>query len=496
MNKVRRTELAVATGIYLLILFMLIASSVTDDVFELQREHGFRFRIYNQVFDYYKHYLLPLLAHVTIVYLAFVFVHATIVPRFLERQRYFLGSLLLLTTGVAVFVTLMISYTWYYGYLFGLYNTIRGVHTHCLKHAFILTIFYGILYTIYYAGRRIYVEYIYRNIVKLPWFKETKAELAVFIGGTILLMVFATGNRLSIMLILLISSFYYGFIYFISQYKVFPRYEKHKNKREMFRELGIISLTGIVVLIFILLLRPHLGPIIILIYGIEAVIVLPLSWWIYRSRHDRTLAFQGLQKALDHSEAGLDFLRWQINPHFLFNALNTLYGTALQERATATGEGIQKLGDMMRFMLHDNVLESIPLSKEIEYLRNYIVLQRLRTMGSPDILIEVNINESDCDHEIAPMLLIPFIENAFKHGVSQRNRSRISMSLSCTAEKIFFDVYNTVHPNRSSDVDVDGMGIGLNNVRQRLILLYPDKHELSIRETGTEFFVHLTIQVL
>jgi LytS/YehU family sensor histidine kinase len=107
----------------------------------------------------------------------------------------------------------------------------------------------------------------------------------------------------------------------------------------------------------------------------------------------------------------------------------------------------------------------------------------------------VTINETLCDHEIAPMLLIPFVENAFKYGVSQRNKSRISVSLSCTENKIFFDVFNTVHANRSSDVEYDSMGIGLNNVKQRLALLYPGKHDLSIRETGTEFFVHLTIQI-
>jgi LytS/YehU family sensor histidine kinase len=172
-----------------------------------------------------------------------------------------------------------------------------------------------------------------------------------------------------------------------------------------------------------------------------------------------------------------------------------LYGTALQEKASATGEGIQKLGDMMRFMLHDNVMEHIPLDKEIAYLQNYIALQRLRTQGSPDILIDVTINETLCDHEIAPMLLIPFVENAFKYGISQRNKSRISVSLSCTADKVYFDVFNTVHATRSSDVEYDSMGIGLNNVKQRLALLYPGKHDLSIRETGSEFFVHLTIQI-
>jgi len=94
------------------------------------------------------------------------------------------------------------------------------------------------------------------------------------------------------------------------------------------------------------------------------------------------------------------------------------------------------------------------------------------------------------------MLLIPFVENAFKHGISLRSRSRITISLSCKPDKIYFDVYNTVHANRAVEVEKDSMGIGLHNVRQRLALLYPDKHELNIRETATEYFVHLTIEIV
>jgi LytS/YehU family sensor histidine kinase len=93
------------------------------------------------------------------------------------------------------------------------------------------------------------------------------------------------------------------------------------------------------------------------------------------------------------------------------------------------------------------------------------------------------------------MLLIPFVENAFKHGISLRHRSRIVISLSCTAEQIFFDVYNSVHPRPENDPEREGMGIGLNNVKERLTLLYPHRHELSIRQTATEFFIHLTIDV-
>ncbi|SFD19936.1 Histidine kinase [Chitinophaga sp. CF118] len=499
MNQFRKTELAAATGIYLLIIFMLVARSIGNNVFELQHEYGYKFEHYNQVFDYYKHYLLPLLAHITIIYAAFLFIHARIVPVYLERQRFFIGVLLLGGTIGIVFLTIMIAYTWYFGYLFGVYKTVRGVYSHCVKYAFIITTFYSTVYALYYAVRRLYFDFVHRNIITKPWFREIRTELVVILAMLVLLMICMAGEGKREMIVFFFIGIYYGFIYFICQYKTYPNYERHKNKRELARELVFISLTGFVLAIFIALVDRHLAqiiiPVMLAVYAIEIAVILPISWWIYRARHQRTIAFKGLQKALDHSEAGLDFLRWQINPHFLFNALNTLYGTALQEKAVATGEGIQKLGDMMRFMLHDNVLESIPLDKEIAYLQNYIVLQRLRTQGSPDILIEVNINETNCEHEIAPMLLIPFVENAFKYGVSQRNRSRIAVSLSCTSDKIYFDVYNTIHLNRSSDIE-DSMGIGLNNVRQRLALLYPDRHELSIRETGTEFFVHLTIQIV
>jgi two-component system, LytTR family, sensor kinase len=225
------------------------------------------------------------------------------------------------------------------------------------------------------------------------------------------------------------------------------------------------------------------------------LVVLPVCWFLFKSRKKHQQTVVTLKKALGRSDADLNFLRSQINPHFLFNALNTLYGTALQEEAARTSEGIQKLGDMMRFMLHDNNLEKIPLDKEVAYLQNYIALQRLRVLSSPDILIEVNIDESQCRHEIAPMLLIPFVENAFKHGISLRHRSRIVISLSCTTDQIFFDVYNSVHPRPENDPEREGMGIGLNNVKERLALLYPNNHELSIRQTATEFFIHLTIDV-
>jgi LytS/YehU family sensor histidine kinase len=202
-----------------------------------------------------------------------------------------------------------------------------------------------------------------------------------------------------------------------------------------------------------------------------------------------------LQKELGQSNASFDFLRSQINPHFLFNALNTIYGTALQEKAERTSEGIEKLGDMMRFMLQENMQEKISLVRELDYLNNYIALQKLRTDINPGIRIETLIAPPLHTIEIAPMLIIPFVENAFKHGISFREPSHIKVNLEMKDNTLYFDVYNSRHPKPEIDPEKDHTGIGLENVKQRLNLLYLNKHELIIRETGKEFFVHLTIEL-
>jgi|GEM_PF-74715 len=224
------------------------------------------------------------------------------------------------------------------------------------------------------------------------------------------------------------------------------------------------------------------------------LLVTPLSWFIYRWRKDSILRFRGLEIALDKSEADLQFLRSQINPHFLFNSLNTLYGTALQENAFRAAEGIQKLGDMMRFMLHENHQEKIPMYKEIEYLKNYIDLQKLRTQSSPDILIESEIDGSGCDHMIAPMLLIPFVENAFKHGISLNERSWVNIRLHCDSKGILFEVRNSVHVRKDSDPEKDKSGVGMKNVVNRLRLIYPGKHEFFVNGNDREFFIQLLIE--
>jgi two-component system, LytTR family, sensor kinase len=188
-------------------------------------------------------------------------------------------------------------------------------------------------------------------------------------------------------------------------------------------------------------------------------------------------------------------LRAQINPHFLFNALNTLYAMALRDGSTSTATGIQQLGDMMRFMLEDNHQERILMSSELAYLRNYIAFHRLRIRESDQLALMVDIPDEECDLLIAPMLLIPFVENAFKHGIRLERRSWITIALACTNGQLVFRVGNSLHPVLANDMERGRTGIGLDNVRDRLLLLYPHRHELKYGAEADSFLVTLTINL-
>lgn len=491
----KKLEFGAATAIFLLLLFPLLYQSATYNVFEMQRSYGYKFHQYHQVFDYYIHYVLPILAQIIIVYAAFLFLNMLVVPKYLEQQRWLPGLLLAGITLALVFLVIMVAYSYRYGYLFGVYRTVQGAHMYFAKSAFITTSFYSLIYVLYYAARHIYFQYFHGR-------KKMMNEPFLIAAIWVLLLIFSAGIRSrELFLVIFCAGPYYAAVFYVWYYRIFPQYDKvHHRKWILWRDMILTSLAAGVVVFFLALLAEHRQPnrIIVVLFClllVQYLALLPVTWWLYTTGQTRKNTMLNLQKALGRSAADLDFLRSQINPHFLFNALNTLYGTALQENAANTSEGIQKLGDMMRFMLDENHLEKIPMHKEVAYLQNYIALQRLRTQASPDILIDVHIEEGFCDHDIAPMLLIPFVENAFKHGISLRARSRITISLSCDVEKIYFDVYNTTHTRPENDTEKEGPGIGLNNVRNRLALLYPDRHELSIRQTATEYFVHLTIHV-
>ncbi|MBC8112668.1 MAG: histidine kinase, partial [Verrucomicrobia bacterium] len=262
-------------------------------------------------------------------------------------------------------------------------------------------------------------------------------------------------------------------IHLLFFHKVFPFFTKIGKtafERIAYRSLGFFGylLMNLLISTLFINMLPEVKLFVFsyLIANILGIITAVIRWYFFVE--NRQLKTQVFQKS-----AELSTLRSQINPHFLFNALNTLYAVALKENAEKTANGIQKLGDMMRFMLHENHQDRIPLSKEIEYLQNFIEIQRMRIDESQNIEIRINLQEPEREIYLAPMLLNPFVENAFKHGISFRNPSWIYITLTLDSQKIYFKVHNSLHSKLESDPEENKSGVGLENVKKRLDLIYP-----------------------
>ncbi|MBC6366214.1 sensor histidine kinase [Algoriphagus sp. AK58] len=291
--------------------------------------------------------------------------------------------------------------------------------------------------------------------------------------------------------VILIASFYNYFL-------VYGKKKQGKIKQSRWYNWGLVAL---ILIIFLIISAEENQEEIFFIGGLGTVafiqlIFFPLTSLLFRKYDSFIGQIHTLSTQVDQGNASFDFLRSQINPHFLFNALNTLYASALMENAEKTSDGIQKLGDMMRFMLHENQLPSIPLSREIDYLRNYLDLQLLRFGSQENLDLDIQINDAQCHGEIAPMLIIPFVENAFKHGISAKEKSWIRLNLRCISGSVHLDLVNSVHPDKpAGEKSREESGIGLENVKKRLALLYPERHQLSIIANDSDYFVHLSVQI-
>lgn len=208
------------------------------------------------------------------------------------------------------------------------------------------------------------------------------------------------------------------------------------------------------------------------------------------------LRHQRVQKELERRNlrSELDFLRTQINPHFLFNTLNSLYALTLKKSDDAP-EIVIKLSDMMRYMLYESNEERVPLAKEIEYMQHYVDLEMLRFGKKADINFEIigDVNTQI----IAPLLFQTFLENSFKHGLANAiERGYVNFNLSVNDNLLHLDLKNTKPPTLpKTEKDTKSSGIGLVNVRRRLELLYKNKYELIIKQDKISYSVHLTIQL-
>ena len=187
----------------------------------------------------------------------------------------------------------------------------------------------------------------------------------------------------------------------------------------------------------------------------------------------------------------LSFLRSQISPHFMFNILNSIVYLIRSKSDLAEQVTIQ-LSELMRYMLYTSSEEAVSLERELNYLRNYIDLQRIRF--EEDVDIKLSIEGQAGNQLIDPMLLIPFVENAFKHGVGLVRDPEINILLKVKDNDLYFSVKNRLGPESQEDKDPSS-GIGLRNVSRRLELLYPQTHQLDIQQNEEWYSINLHLQL-
>jgi len=187
------------------------------------------------------------------------------------------------------------------------------------------------------------------------------------------------------------------------------------------------------------------------------------------------------------------FLKSQVNPHFLFNTLNNLFSMAQKKGNDDLADGISKLSGMMRYMIYESNEEKVPLKKEIEYLEDCIQLNKLR-YADKEATVKFDYPSETDGVFIAPMLFIPFVENAFKHGVTIGQSSNIDILLSVNNNELSFTCTNADH-SHVQKMNGDSSGVGLDNVKRRLELLYPGKHQLKIVKANNQYQVELKIDL-
>jgi len=207
-----------------------------------------------------------------------------------------------------------------------------------------------------------------------------------------------------------------------------------------------------------------------------------VSKWVSTERKAENLEREKLQ-------AELSYLRSQINPHFFFNTLNNLYGLALR-KADSTPEVVLKLSELMSYIIYEADKDSVVLAKEIEQIERYIALEQIRYDNRFEVAMHV---EGDVDHfKIPPLILLPFVENSFKHGVNKTSKDGwVAINIDVTETTFHFQIKNKVFSNNPEKNGNNGLGIA--NVKKRLMLLFEDDHTLKYEKADDVFTVDLVI---
>ncbi len=335
------------------------------------------------------------------------------------------------------------------------------------------------------------------QFIQKPWVVHSVFWILVYV----ILLTSDKDDHLTVLEVVrnLISVSFYMLVVYINLGYLIPRYLNQKNF--MTYVMLLLAMVAIftpikVLLLYItyeeaepremLVMNQHAIFLLLFLIAGGSTVIKIISDWQRHQRDRKDLETRRMQSEIK-------FLKSQINPHFLFNTLNSLYALTLMKSDKAP-EIVIKLSEMMRYMLYESNERRVPLQKEVNYIENYLELETLRQSGRPDIQFKVEgaVNEQT----IAPLLFIPFLENSFKHGLNhQINEGYVHVTMKVFENKLLLRIVNSkpTAPPPEAPTDKKSGGIGLVNVQRRLNLLYPNQFKLDISDSETEHIVELSL---
>ncbi len=334
------------------------------------------------------------------------------------------------------------------------------------------------------------------------WAKKDLLFHALFWVGLYITFLITADNPLNIQSFTyeFISVIFYIIIVYFNLYYLIPNYLREATgiNYAIALVLTAIVLTPIKTLVFYLLFNDQPGVqsyfiakqgtifFSLVFYGsVSTIFQIILDW--------QKGSVEKMELQHKNTETELNFLKSQINPHFLFNTLNNLYALTLKKSDLAP-EIVLKLSEMMRYMLYECNEERVPLRKEVNYLENYLELEKLRQ--KKDIKIDFLVSGMIKDQKIAPLLFIPFLENSFKHGLNnQLGDGYVKILLKILEDEVHFSIDNSKAEAAPKPFGKKSGGIGLVNVKRRLDLVYPNSHELNIKDSPNNYFIDLKIKL-
>ena len=456
------------------ILFLLLFSSILINI--------------NQDFPFYYNAIFRIATYVIISGVAVFYIHSLVLLPILQQESdkkkyknyvfaisiiYFLFLLLFLIINKENFER-------------GIFNSktdslIKVTAILFLFSAFplVITVFLSYAYSAIFLGKKVGIQFL-EFLVNL------------IIVGLFYTIAITDNGGLAILLLTIILIVFYLNVFYTT-----PLFVKKKQRKKYWFLIGVISVfyyLGMLSVFINKILSSTLQKTLTVIFNLFGVLCLTyiLSFIYGYFRLKIKAKEQVLTLKLDGKESELNLLKSQVNPHFLFNTLNTLYATALEEGAPKTAESTAKLASLIRYMQEDINKDFIPLENEIKYLEDYILIQKLRCAIEPVIKTDFKNIEN---YLISPGLLIPFVENAFKYGINPSKESKLKVSVICDENHIHFECINSYDDTFKTYYKEQGFGIGIKNAKQRLELVYSKNHTFEAKKENNIFSVKINITV-